>query len=156
MELEIWAKRVELRWHAMIWQQIPSWITRCLPYTFRTHFKCSWNDTRLSNLQNHALHCHSSCHDQISSCFLCNDMITKILWYEIMNPVSRVKKMLSKPLMYWLIPFQFPNLHLIWSQRSLVKSNHENFFKSEKASFKPLVNWIMKLLAQNLHQCLLT
>ena len=51
MELEIWAKRVELRWHAMIWLKIINWIPRWLPYNFRTHFKCSWNDTRLSNLQ---------------------------------------------------------------------------------------------------------
>ena len=107
MELKIWAKRVELRWHAMIWQQIPSWIPRWLPYTFRTHSKCSWNDTRLSNLQKHALHCHSSCHDQISSCFLCNDMITKILWYEIMNTVSRVKSSFLSRLCIGLCRFNF-------------------------------------------------
>ena len=49
--MELWAKRVKIRWHARIWLKIPIWIARWRPYNFRTHFKCSWNDTRLSNLQ---------------------------------------------------------------------------------------------------------
>ena len=137
MELEIWAKRVELRWHAMIWLKIPSWIPRWLPYTFRTYFKCSWNDTRSSNLQKHALHCHMLLQWPDLKLFC----ILPMQWYDHKDPMIwnhehciQSEKLLSKPLMHWLMTFQFPNLHLIWSQRSLVKSNHEKFYLERKAA----------------------